>query len=76
MVRPREIHSAFDLAYAICIPLYFLMGFVNFYMFGVFNSGANLLLNFPDSAAVRSYMVPCRCTPCYTRSYVMMHTLT
>ena len=56
MVKPSEIHSAFDLAYVACIPLYFLIGYSSFYAFGVFNSGANLLLNFPDSLAVRTYM--------------------
>jgi len=57
MRRPADIFPAFDYAYAIAIPLYFLLGFGGFYYFGVFNSGANLLLNFPDTPAVRSFMV-------------------
>jgi len=57
MVTPREIHPAFNMAYAVAVPLYFLVGFAGFYAFGIFNSGSNMLLNYPDSPAVRSYMV-------------------
>ena len=40
MISPAEVHSAYDLAYAVAIPLYFLLGYSGFYAFGVFNSGA------------------------------------
>ena len=29
------MHEAYDIAYAFAIPLYFLMGFSGFYVFGV-----------------------------------------
>ena len=57
MVSPAEVHSAYDLAYAIAIPLYVLLGYSGFYVFGIFNSGANFLLNFPDGPPVRALMV-------------------
>jgi hypothetical protein len=40
MISPAEVHSAYDLAYALAIPLYILVGYSGFYAFGVFNSGA------------------------------------
>ena len=51
MTAPHEIHSAYDLAYAFALPLYFVLGYGGFYYFGIFNSGANMLLNFRDSPA-------------------------
>jgi len=89
MISPAEVHSAYDIAYALAIPLYVLLGYSNpspnpnprpnpnpspnpnpnpspnqvllgysgFYAFGIFNSGANFLLNFRDSAPVRAFMI-------------------
>ena len=34
-----QVHSAYDIAYALAIPLYVLLGYSGFYAFGVFNSG-------------------------------------
>ena len=72
MTVPSEFYRSYNWAYAFVVPLYFLFGFVGFWAFGVFNSGANLLLNFHDTAAVKSVRVcfsvaawRCGCASCF-----------
>ena len=55
---PEEMYSAYNWAYGVAIPFYFLIGFLGFWAFGVFASGSNLLLNFPDSPEIRAYLIP------------------
>jgi len=55
MVEPKRMHLSYNLAYGAVIPLYAVFGFVGFWAYGIFNSGANLMLNFRDSSYVQVY---------------------
>lgn len=57
MADRREMHKAWTVANLIAMPLYWAVGLAGFWAFGVFNSGASLLLNFRDCGLVRSYLV-------------------
>lgn len=57
MADPREMKRAWTVANVIAMPLYWCIGIAGFWAFGVFNSGASLLLNFRDCHLVRSYLM-------------------
>ena len=57
MRRPKDMFKSWDIANAAAIPLYAAVGMAGMWAFGVFNSGASIILNFRDDLNVRAYLI-------------------